>query len=491
MVADFYGRKSTKDDGRSVTSQENEFRADCTDSNLIPGRVFADPDRSASRYAKKDRPDYLALLEHIRSGNCQLLSMWESSRGSRDLGDWVTFLDLCRKTGTLIRVISHGRTYDVRVRRDWRTLADEGVDSADESEKISERVRRGHRLSAKEGRPTARLAFGFIRIYDERGKFVEQIAHPEQAPIVREIIGKLAEGVSAGGIARSLNQRGVPTPQRVCAEGCDRDHKHFYGGQWTDKQVRTVAVKPSYAGLRVHQGRIVGKGCWEPIVDPDRWQTVNTILNTPGRKAVDDTRLTHWLTGAVFCGLCDGRFIISNREWGKAYRCRECHRVTASARQLEAFVEPLVLDRLGLPDATDLFVPAPDQGEISETRWALDRLTARLAEFRAEAAKPEGMSAATIAEAERGLAPKIEALEIKLRRLTKPAALAGLEGVDVVGTWHELGIKVRREIVAALARIVLTPGSRSGSKMFDPMRLAQSRWTGDHRTWGEIWAMGA
>ena len=93
-VADAYLRKSNKDDGRSVASQEKDYRDDCEREGLTPGRIFADPDKSASRYARKPRPDYAELVEHIRSGGCELLSLWEASRGSRKLGEWVDLIDI-------------------------------------------------------------------------------------------------------------------------------------------------------------------------------------------------------------------------------------------------------------------------------------------------------------------------------------------------------------------------------------------------------------
>jgi site-specific DNA recombinase len=472
-VADFYGRKSSKDDGRSIAGQEDDYRADCAEEGLTVGRIFADPDRSASRYAKKERPDYLALLAHISAGDCQMLSMWDCTRGGRDLGQWVSLLDLCRKHGVLIRAISHKRTYDVRVRRDWRTLADEGVDAADESEKISERVKRGKRLSASKGLPTARLAYGFIRVYDERGHFKEQVEHPVQAPVVREIVEGIAAGMSSGSIAKALNARGVPAP---------------LGGLWTDAQVRQIAIKPSYAGKRVHLGEVVGKGCWDPIVDPAVWQKAYDILSTPGRKPVADSRLAHWLTSVIACGLCGHPLGSTYRPTGMlAYQCPSCFKVSVSSRNLVGFLEPLIVARLDTEEALELFVQRDDE-RIAAADADLGRLEKRYKELEAEAAKPDGMSPAMLTAAERGLAPQIEAAKARLRKLTVPAALEGIDPVNMAGKWSSYGPHTRRTLVRAMAQIVLTPGVRNGVRTFDQWRLAGSRWTGDNRTWGEIWA---
>lgn len=472
-VADFYGRKSNKDDGRSVASQEDEYRDDCAQEGITAGRTFADPDKSASRYARKPRPDYAELVEHIRSGNCQLLSLWEASRGSRKLGEWVEFLDLCRAKGVLIRVISHRHTYDPRRRRDYRTLAEEGIDSADESEKISERTRRGKRAAAKAGRPDARLAYGFRRIYDDRGRFVEQVEHPVQAPVVREIIERIADGGVCAQIAASLNERGIKAP---------------LGGGWTGPQVRSIAIKPSYAGKRVYQGDVFGDGCWDPIVDPDVWTKAHHRLTSPGRKANNDSTLTHWLTGAIRCGLCAGPVGSSTRASGApAYRCRGCYKVSTGAERLEAFLRPLVLHRLGQRRELTAFLPQQDTAAYAAADRELKQLRKRLDEFRAEGRKPDGLSAAAVAEAEHGLTPLIAAALAKINRLTLPPELAELEGVDLVGEWDTFPVKIQRNVVRHFAHIVLAPGSRGGHARFDQWRLAESRWVGDDRTWGEIW----
>lgn len=473
-VADFYGRKSNKDDGRSVASQEKDYRDDCQTECLTIGRMFADPDKSASRYARKPRPDYAELVEHIRSGDCQLLSLWEASRGSRKLGEWVDLIDLCRSKGVLIRVISHKQTYDVRNRRHYRTLAEEGIDSADESERLSERVTRGKRWAAGEGRPVGPLAYGFKRLYDNRGKFVEQVEHPEQAPIVREIIDRLADGDAGAAIARALNARGIPAPR---------------GGEWTGLKVRKIALRLSYAGKRIHQGEEFGEGTWEPVVDPDKWSKVHLTLTTPGRKRKNDSSLMNWLVGAIHCGLCAGLMRTAYRPSGAlTYQCRKCHKVSASAKGLEGFIEPLMLQRMAQRRELAAFLPQQDTAAFAAADKELKRLKDRLDEFRAEGRKPDGLSAAAVAEAERGLTPLIAAAQAKVNRLILPPELAELEGVDLVQEWHNFPARTKRNLVKHFAHIVLAPGSRAGLARFDQWRLAESRWIGDERTWGQIWS---
>lgn len=474
MRADFYGRKSNKGNGRSVPGQEQEFRKDCEAQEFDVGRIFVDPDRSASRYAKRPRPDFVELLEHIRAGNCEVLSLWESSRGSRELGEWVEFLDLCEEKRVLIRVISHGRTYDVSNRRDWRTLIEDGVDSDNEARVISERTKRGKLSAATDGRPTSRLAYGFKRVYDERGHFVEQIPHPEQAPIVREIFRRVAEGEPFHLIATSLNERGLPSPE---------------GKQWSDRQVRTTASRDSYVGDRVHQGKVIGKGQWEALVDRKTWQAAEARLKASGSRLHNDSRLSHWLTGAVKCGLCQHTLRSSTRADGtKAYECRSCHKVSASARGLESTVEAMLLARLRQPDAALLFTPADNTELVDQLIEEKRVLAEHLQGYYKQAARPGArLSPAGLAAIEEEILPQLDDLEAKIRRASTPPTLSVLEGIDVAEEWGGLETRIRREVVCALTDLVLMPAGKPTGPRFDRSRLSKSRWVGDDKTWGDYW----
>ena len=58
-------------------------------------RVFDDNDRSASRYARKPRPEYARLKNFLIAGGADVLVMWEGSRAQRDLRDFLALRDLC------------------------------------------------------------------------------------------------------------------------------------------------------------------------------------------------------------------------------------------------------------------------------------------------------------------------------------------------------------------------------------------------------------
>ena len=148
--------KAARDREHSVSDQEDENRADCAAEGWDVAESYSQR-KSASRFARSGGRQetwaqvFRRITGEIREKRYAAVVMWESSRGSRTPTDWFEFLDACRDSGTLIRVTSHSRTYDMKNARDWRTLAEDGVDNAYESEKTSQRSRRGIRTAIKEG----------------------------------------------------------------------------------------------------------------------------------------------------------------------------------------------------------------------------------------------------------------------------------------------------------------------------------------------------
>ncbi|GIJ51284.1 hypothetical protein Val02_81700 [Virgisporangium aliadipatigenens] len=468
-VVDPYLRKSK---GMSVERQLADITEAADAEGLTLGRTFADPDRSASRHRRREREDFAALVEHIQSGDCRMIGIAEASRGSRDLTEWSGFLDLCRAQKVRILVSTHERVYDLRRRRDWRALVDEGVDAADESEKLSERVRSGKRQAARDGKPAGRLAYGFIRTYDVTGQFVAQLPHPEQAPVVAEMVRRIAEGEALHAIAADLNARGITMAG---------------GAPWRGPLVRQTVLRPAYIGRRVHHGEDVGDATWEPIVDVDEWHRAEAILRHPNRRSTTrGSALTHWLTNVPRCGGCTTGRLVAKTQGASGrptrYACGACNGVFVHAGRLEDFVQELVLGRLAQPDALAALQPADDPA-AREAERTVTKLKERLEEHYAEA-RVGRLSARGLAVVEAGLLADIAAAESRARRVVLPAALRDVDPAQVIEKWPTMAAKSRRVYTMALVELVVGPAIRRGPG-FDRRRLAESRWTGDSMTLGE------
>ena len=157
--AGVYERVSNAKDkrARSVAEQNAENRTACADQGWAIAATFQDPNRGASRFTARAREAYEQLLAAIGAGQIDVLVLWESSRGGRELQAWAGLLNACRQHRVRIYVTSHGRLYDMASGRDWRTLAEDGVDSAFEigediaADPARDRGQRGQRPAARPG----------------------------------------------------------------------------------------------------------------------------------------------------------------------------------------------------------------------------------------------------------------------------------------------------------------------------------------------------
>jgi DNA invertase Pin-like site-specific DNA recombinase len=332
LHAAIYDRVSKDPTGRqrSVEKQEDANRRVCADNDwlLREDDVYTDNDRSASRFATKRRPDWDRLRSTVADGRYHVVVLWEVSRGDRDDLGWLGFLHLCRRLGVWIHIESHGHTYDPRKRRDYKTLAEEGLDSADESERISERIRGDVAANARRGMPHGVAAYGYRREYEVdaggRRRITGQL--PDERPrtavasdgtetgyttagIVREICRRVLAGETRLGVARDLNDRGVPSP---------RNGKRG----WTDTTVRDIATNPAYAGLRVHQDTTIGPAIWDGLISETDHHTLLARFADPSRRSGRDSKIAHLGSGLYVCGVCGAVVRAVTTAYGKAYGCR-------------------------------------------------------------------------------------------------------------------------------------------------------------------------
>ena len=123
--AGLYGRQSAGN-AASVADQHRANEKACATHDWDEAARYSDL-VSASRFGKKVRDDWAKLGADVAADKLDIVVMWDLSRGDRTVASWAAFVDLCRERGVLIHATAHGRTYDPRVPRDWRTLMDDGV----------------------------------------------------------------------------------------------------------------------------------------------------------------------------------------------------------------------------------------------------------------------------------------------------------------------------------------------------------------------------
>lgn len=454
---------------RSVPEQEAEGLAAAAELGWTDGGSYSDTDMSASRFAKKVRPDWVKLVDDVLpSGRVHVLVLWEPSRGARLLSAWALLLETCQRLGILMHITSHQQTYNLSKPRHWKSLADDGVKAVYDSEETSLRVRRGVAGHAATGKPYGKILYGYERVYDPKTKeFVEQRTREDQAQVVRDAAEWIAANGILNGLVADLHERGIRSPR-----GRER---------WSTAQLKKMVLNPGYLGKRVHQGKVVGDGVWPAILEPEVQQACRRILQAEGRSKVRDGAVHHWLSGLVMCGgaKCGGPLRVHRSHGHLIYACVKGKCVGIRKDALEHYVEEVIFARLSRDDALELLADGSRADEASRAEQEAERLSGELEGFylQAESNDPEErLSPLGLARMERKYVPLIEAANKRADMLRVPSALRGLARPDIAEHWPSMGMSQQREAIRSLMTIKVKPLGRG--RKAPPEERVVIGWTG-------------
>jgi site-specific DNA recombinase len=470
---------------RSVEEQHDDnLRAGQQFGFSINGEAYSDVSLSASRYATKVRGGFARLMADLEAGRfgADLLVLWESSRGSRRVGEWASLVDKLEDAGVKVHVTTHSRTYDPSNARDRRSLMEDAVDAEYASGKASDAIRRAAAATAARGEPHGRVPFGYKRIYDpETRRLVAQEREPAEAAVVEELFTRLRQGHSLRAIAYDFKERGIRT--RHCPDDCKRDHQHRPGKLFDAQHLRDLALRPIYAQLRMHtpgnrngryQGSLDGavKAKWPALVDAETFYAVRALLQDPSRRTSRPGRGKHLLSLIAVCGPCGGWLTASYRSGSREYQCRDKSCVRIDADGLDVYAERIMLAYLARPDVIAGLRQAPERdSELARLRASLAEARSELASLQA-AGRAGKVSVGTLLAVEPGLVARVEALEARERELITPPALSVIPpGRDVARRWKAAPMSARRQV----ARLLLSP------EILGTLRVVRSPTPG-HRT---------
>lgn len=477
-----YGRSSTAKE-KSINDQLAECRLAAESVGWTVVAELSDP-VSASRYSRKSRENWTKLLAMLPT--IGMVILWEPSRGDRTLASWASFLDQCRVYSTKIHAVSHNRTYDPANARDYRSLAEDGVDSAYESDRLSARVKRGKASAAAQGRPAGRLCYGLTRVYDPHTReYLGQEPHPDQAPVVERIFRDTAAGVPPSRIARELTHDGVPPTN---------------GPIWRRTTVLAILRRDAYrphpdqpdVACREHHG-VLHPATWAPLVDPELWTAAHRALEKrPGAATQRPGSVRYLLSGSARLMSCPCGSPLGGRPGddrpGKvrepAYTCATDWCVSAPMKDLDEVVTRLVVARLSREDARAVW--AADDKDTRKATKELARLQADLDEA-LELFTEGTLSARAYAAKETVMLPAIADAEHRSRPAGAPLAALQLIDAAALGAehvrpvWTGLTVTAQREVIAALVdHLVLNPVSVRITKWTPPeerLRIVAERIT--------------
>jgi len=456
-------KRQSRDKRTSIEDQDRLGRAACGAHDWALIEVIEDG-TSASDYARKARKGYPGVVVAIREGLVDVLILWEVSRADRRLTSFSALLDLCREHGVKIYVLKHARQYDPADARDWESLATDGVKAQAYSANLSLDVARGLEGQAMSGRPHSQTTYGYRRRYDpDTREFVDQVEHPEHAPIVREIVRRVGNGDPLRTISTDLTARGVPTPQLA--------------PRWSATTVRNIANAPAYIGVRVHRpltgGRTEHAAVWPRLVTDAEHYAARRVLSAPERQKSVGIRpgkaitLLGWLAA---CGACGQPARTANWRGQRYYRCHGYVRID----QLDELVTEVIIARLSDPAVYGRLRHATDGDDRTavEALALADQLTAELADWRDSAARGE-TTRASLAVVEAGLAGRIADARASAQRASVPPSLRALlgPGQDVRARWHAAPLAARRDVVRSLLTVGIHGRHGRGPEITDRVEL--------------------
>ncbi len=419
--------------------------------------MFRDNDISASRNAKKARPGWEDAERVIYEGNLNILILWDTGRAWRKLIGWLRLVDACRDNDVLIHVISHHRTYDPRIRRDRKTLIEEGVDAEDETEKLAERVKRAFDANREQGKPHSRPPYGYeIQIDPENPRRTIRVPVPEKAAIAAEVITRVAKSESLTSIKKDLIRRRVPTYN--AAEGLIDPRSNGKEPQWSTQMLRKICLNKAYIGKRAYidnDGReIVVDATWPAIIDEETFYTTYNLLKDPKRITTRPGKGKYLLAFFAKCDVCESPI---SRMSGKAdpmrYRCHDKSCVTIRMDWVDDFIAHLVCERLARPDAFDAI--AKPKEETANLEAELARLNAEHNEA-LELRKKGKLSLLALSQEEERLLPQIHEIERKLQPAPLPQVITDLRKdalgnkVLILTRWLQLDVPARKDVVRTL-----------------------------------------
>lgn len=423
-VLDVYARLSVAPDGDTINVDDQVGW--CSDAvqerGALVGEVFKDNSLSAWKLGVV-RPEWEALMARLESGASDGVMVLDLTRFSRKVMEGERLVEMANR-GLLVWSLSG--SYELSTADGRRHFRESMVAAAAESDKISERVRRGKLRRARKGKLAGSGQRGYAMpgylpapVGWEAGEPRERVPAEQLAAeraVVEECYRRLFAGDTLAEVVRDLNASQVLTAA---------------GGPWRTPALGHMLCRPALAGLVAHKGEIVTTLAGiEPVVSREEWERMCGLFSA--RKRGRPAGRVHLLSGLVRCGRC-GRpmFGVPRRNQTpyadgsprREYRCRRsvdypgCGRNHMDALAAESAVAEAVKARLGDPRRAE-------------------RVAARLALVRAERATVEA---------------EIQRLEESADALAEKTAAWGFERVDKAMAPILRRVQALREELAGMA----------------------------------------
>jgi DNA invertase Pin-like site-specific DNA recombinase len=441
-----YCRISQDREGRriGVGRQEEDCHALAERLSYTVADVFIDNDISASTRSRRPRPRFEEMMRLAEQGAVQAVLSYSSGRLTRRPLESERLIRLYEDHQVLIHYVNASDN-DLSTARGRSRARDDARRDAEEVEEMSERVARDTVRRAKEG-----ISHGGHRPF---GWTSDGKLHPYESPILLDLIERALAGESLKALGRSLEEAVVPGA---------RWHPPLVLKGWPSTTIRQMLTNPRLAGLRVHQGQVVGKATWDALVGEETWRQLCALFADPSRTSGRYVGRVHLLVGLARCAECDRRVASQNVHGSKPrkqYKCDHC-RLYRSMAAVDTYVEAAIVRVL------EEYSDAPDSMDPEVLR-SVERLRARIESTKEKFADDDTMTPFELRDILRSLRKRLEVEESKLVKSRRPKILHGVVGPAAAKSWGSLSLDRKRAIIDSMVEVRIKrvpPGPRS----FDP-----------------------
>ena len=325
-ITALYERLSRDDElqgeSNSIVNQKKYLEDYARSKGLTNIRHFTDDGYSGTNF---NRPGFTALLEEVKAGNVAVICVKDMSRFGRN------YLQVGYYTEILfpdkgVRFIAVNNNIDSNNPAENEFTPFLNIMNEWYAKDTSKKIKAVFRNRMEQGlRCSGAIPYGYIRKPDDKQTLY---VDPEAAEVVRRIFAMAAVGTPLRTIAETLQADKVLIPSAYLEKRVgtvSRNHNYRDPYLWTTTSVGSIIDRQEYLGHTVlgktisenfktkkrrkarPEELLVFPDTHEPIVDQETWDLANKHRKRSPRKLPSSGKLTHRLSGLIFCADCGAR----------------------------------------------------------------------------------------------------------------------------------------------------------------------------------------
>ena len=186
-------------------------------------------DEGLSGASAEKRPDFMRMYRDCKKGKIDMIITKSSSRVARNTLDSIGYVRKLKAMG--VGVIFEKENINTLEENSEVVLTILASLAQEELNSLSQNVKMGKRMAMQEGK----VFFQYSQLYAyQKGADGQPEIIPEEAEIVKQIYASYLAGESTASIVKSLNNAGIPSPQKK--------------GGWADTTIRRIIENERYCG---------------------------------------------------------------------------------------------------------------------------------------------------------------------------------------------------------------------------------------------------